>query len=77
MVQQPRRRSGWAPQALEKGAVKMILRVTRLLVRSSLYIEEYDNYIQHGSHDCRGVDQSSGFKGKNCQSCQSRPEQTE
>jgi hypothetical protein len=55
----------------------MILRVTRLLIRSSLYIEEYDNYIQHGSHDCRGVDQSSGFEGKNCQSCQSRAEQTE
>jgi hypothetical protein len=42
----------------------MILQVIRLLIPYTLYIMGYDNYIQNGSHDCRGVSQSSGFEGK-------------
>jgi hypothetical protein len=42
----------------------MILRVIRLLVRHAIYIEGYGNRIQNVSHDCRGVCESSGFKGK-------------
>jgi hypothetical protein len=50
------------------GAVKMSLRVIRLLVRCTLYIVGYGNHIQNGSHDCRGVCQSLGFEGETSQS---------
>jgi hypothetical protein len=42
----------------------MILRIIRLLVQHCLYIEEYGNHIQNGSHTCCGVCQILGFEGK-------------
>jgi hypothetical protein len=56
---------------------KMSLHVTQLLVRRTLYIAGYGNRIQNGPHDCCGVYESSGFKGKTHQSGQSCPEQPE
>jgi hypothetical protein len=46
------------------GIVKMILCISRLLVRCTLYIMRYGNRIQNESHDFHGVCQSSGFEGK-------------
>jgi hypothetical protein len=43
--EQPRRRSGWAPQAWLNGAVKMILHIIQLLVGRTLYITGYGNHI--------------------------------
>jgi hypothetical protein len=53
----------------------MSLCVTRLLVRHVLYIVGYNNCIQNGSHNCRGVCQSLGFKGETHQLVQSLLEQ--
>jgi hypothetical protein len=55
----------------------MILRIIPLLIRCAIYIVGYTNSTQNGSHDSRGVYQSSGFKGETSQSSHSSLEQPE
>jgi hypothetical protein len=55
----------------------MSLCIMQLLVRQAFYIMGYDNRIENGSHDCRGVYQSTGFEGEPTELGQSHPQQPE